>query len=149
VRNLRHQGESRNTSEIAPSREPTNLLVDTSVLIDVLRAQKQRRKYLAQAVREGHTLVTTALNVAELYAGMWEPEVRSTEALLAGLECIDVSGTIARLAGKLKRDWAQKGRTLTLADTIVAATAIERNCPLLTNNRRDFPMPKINLLSIP
>lgn len=125
------------------------LLVDTSVLIDVLRAQKQRRAYLAQAVREGHTLATTALNVAELYAGIREPEVRSTEALLAGLECIDVTGSIARLAGKLKRDWAQKGRTLTLADAIVAATAMERNCPLLTDNRRDFPMPEINLLSIP
>jgi predicted nucleic acid-binding protein len=125
------------------------LILDTSVLIDVLRAQKHRREYLAQAVRDGHTLATTALNVAELYAGMREPEVKSTGALLEGLECIDVSVSIARLAGRLKREWAQRGRTLTLADTIIAASAIEQNCPLLTDNRRDFPMPEIELRSIP
>ncbi len=45
------------------------LLLDASVLIDVLRFRNQRREWLAELVRGGHTLSTTTLNIAELYEG--------------------------------------------------------------------------------
>jgi predicted nucleic acid-binding protein len=45
--------------------------------------------------------------------------------------------------------WARKGHTLSLADAIVAAIAIERGCALLTDNRRDFPMPEVQLYPLP
>jgi hypothetical protein len=50
----------------------TPLLLDTSVL----RLHHGRRELLAELARDGHTLATTALNVAELYAGM-PPEEES------------------------------------------------------------------------
>jgi predicted nucleic acid-binding protein len=53
------------------------------------------------------------------------------------------------LAGKLKSHWAKRGRTLTLADTVIAAIAIEERCALLTDNRKDFPMPELQLYSLP
>ena len=125
------------------------LLLDTSVLIDVLRLRKQRREWLAQLVRDGHTLSTTTLNIAELYAGMRPGEEAKTEALLAGLEAYELNGAAASLAGKLKGVWAHKGRTLTLSDAIVAATAIERGCALVTDSRKDFPMPEVQLYPLP
>jgi tRNA(fMet)-specific endonuclease VapC len=125
------------------------LLLDTSILIDVLRLTNQRSSWLAELVRGGHTLATTTLNIAELYAGMRPAEEVRTEALLSGLELHELSGTAARLAGRLKNTWARKGRTLTLADMIVAAIAIERGCALLTDNRRDFPMPEVELYPLP
>ncbi len=125
------------------------LLLDTSVLIDVLRLRNQRREWLAELVRDGHTLSTTTLNIAEIYAGMRPAEEARTEALLAGLELYELSALSARLAGKLKNEWARKGRTLTLADTIVAAIAIERRCSLLTDNRKDFPMPEVEFCPLP
>ena len=125
------------------------LLLDTSVLIDVLRLRNQRREWLAQLVRDGHTLSTTTLNIAELYAGMHAGEEASTEAFLAGLEAYKLNGPDARFAGKLKRVWARKGRTVSLADAIVAATAIERGCALATDNRKDFPMPEVQLYPLP
>jgi predicted nucleic acid-binding protein len=72
-------------------------------------------------------------------------EETKTEALLSGLELYELTGSSARLAGKLQNTWARKGHTLTLADTIVAAIAIERGCALLTDNRKDFPMPEVRL----
>jgi len=42
------------------------LLLDTSVLIDVLRARNNRSEQLAELVRAGHTLATTAVSIAEL-----------------------------------------------------------------------------------
>jgi predicted nucleic acid-binding protein len=125
------------------------LLLDTSILIDVLRLRNRRREWLAQLVRDGHTLSTTTLNIAELYAGMRSGEEAKTEALLAGLEAYELNGSEARLAGKLKSAWAGKGRTLTLDDAIVAAIAIERGCALLTDNRKDFPMPELQLYPLP
>lgn len=125
------------------------LLLDTSVLIDVLRRRNQRREFLAELVRTGHTLTTTTLNIAELYAGVRPGEEQTTEAFLGGLELYELSGSSARQAGKLKSTWARKGRTLTLADTIVAASAIEHGCALLTDNRKDFPMPEVLVYPLP
>lgn len=125
------------------------LLLDTSVLIDVLRQRNQRRQWLAHLVQSGHTLSTTTLNIAEVYAGMRPPEEARTEALLSCLELYELNGSSARLAGKMKNIWAKKGRTVTLSDTIVAAIAIERGCALLTDNRKDFPMPEVQLYPLP
>jgi predicted nucleic acid-binding protein len=119
------------------------LLLDTSVLIDVLRHRRGRRELLAELVRGGHVLATTALNVAEVYAGMRSEEEEQTQTFLNALDCYELTGNAGRLAGTLKNKWAQKGRTLTLADTIVAAIALERRCTLITDNRKDFPMPEL------
>jgi predicted nucleic acid-binding protein len=35
---------------------------------------------------------------------------------------------------------AKKGRTLVLADMIIAAIGLEHGCSLMTDNRKDFPM---------
>jgi predicted nucleic acid-binding protein len=125
------------------------ILLDTSVLIDVLRRRNQRREALVELVRAHQSLATTNLNIAELYAGMRPGEEAVTEALLTNLECFALTGTSARLAGKLKSHWAKRGRTLTLADTVIAAIAIEERCALLTDNRKDFPMPELQLYSLP
>ena len=125
------------------------LLLDTSILIDVLRLRNQRNEWLAELVRGGHTFSTTTLNIAEIYAGMRPAEEGRTEALLSGLKSYELTGTSARLAGRLKHTWARKGHTLTLADMIVAAIAIERGCALLTDNRKDFPMSEVQLYPLP
>jgi predicted nucleic acid-binding protein len=125
------------------------LLLDTSVLIDVLRGREDTRVLLARLVREGHFLSTTVQNIAELYAGMLSGEEPKTEQFLGGLECFDLSAAEARLAGRLKNSWQKKGRTLTLSGTIIAAVAIEHRCVLMTDNRKDFPMPEISLYPLP
>jgi len=125
------------------------LLLDTSVLIDALRLRRRRRELLAELVQAGHTLATTALNIAEIYAGMRPNEEQRTEALLGALDSYDLTGTSARRAGALKQQWARKGRTLALADMIVAAIALERSCTLMTDNRKHFPMEELDKFDLP
>jgi predicted nucleic acid-binding protein len=125
------------------------LLLDTSVLIDALRRTRRRRELLAELVRAGHTLATSALNIAEVHAGMRPEEEARTETFLGALECYEIAGSTGRLAGRLKREWGKKGRTLTLADTIIAAITMERQCFLVTDNRKDFPMPELDHYLIP
>ena len=125
------------------------LLLDTSVLIDALRLRRGRRELLAELVRSGHSLATSALNIAEVFAGMRSEEEASTRRFLDALECYDVTHASAELAGRLRRDWARKGRTLTLTDTLIAAAALKNDCLLATDNRKDFPMPELELYSLP
>jgi len=125
------------------------LLLDTSVLIDTLRHRRGRRELLARLARDGHTLTTSALNVAEVFAGMRPNEERATETFLRALECYELTGAAARVAGAMKRNWGGKGRTLTLADTMIAAVALEHDCVLMTDNRKDFPMPELDVYSLP
>jgi predicted nucleic acid-binding protein len=125
------------------------LLLDTSVLIDALRARRNRRAWLAELVRAGHSLETSALNIAEVYAGMRPEEENATKEFLGALRTHTISVSAAEAAGRLKNQWSRKGRTLTLADTIIAATAIEQGCELVTDNRKDFPMPGLRLYELP
>ncbi len=120
------------------------LLLDTTVLLDVLRARQNRRSLLAELVAGGHVLATAAINIGEVYAGMRRGEESRTEAFLSSLECYPLTAAIARRAGSLKSAWAQKGRTLSLADMMVAATTLEHGLALMTDNRKDFPLPELN-----
>jgi predicted nucleic acid-binding protein len=125
------------------------LLLDTTVLLDVLRARQNRRLLLADVVAAGHLLATSAINIGEVYAGMRHGEEDRTEGFLSSLVCYPMTASIARRAGSLKSAWAQKGRTLALADMMVAATALEHGLALMTDNRKDFPLPELNFYRLP
>lgn len=83
-------------------------------------------------------LGTAAINIAEVYAGMRAGEEAKTESLLSNLECYPLTAAVARRAGTLKYESARRGQTLSLADMIVAATALENDLVLVTDNRKDF-----------
>jgi len=116
------------------------VLLDSTDLIDALRARAGRLALLRDAVSAGHLLATSVVNVGEVYSGMRIGEEVRTEALLSNIECYPVTMEIARRAGELRNLWARKGRTLTLDDMIVAATALTHGAVLMTNNRKDFPV---------
>ena len=125
------------------------VLLDTTVLIDVLRSRNKRRPLLAAMVTGGHILATAAINIAEVYAGMRPGEKGNTEAFIASLDCYPMTGAIARRAGSLKSAHARKGQTLSLADMLVAATALEHGLWLMTDNRKDYPLPELKFHPLP
>ncbi len=47
----------------------------------------------------------------------------------------------------MKQAWARKGRTLALTDMLIAATALEHELTLITDNHKDFPMPELLLFT--
>jgi predicted nucleic acid-binding protein len=125
------------------------ILLDTTILIDVLRARQHRRALLADLVAAGHILATATINIGEVYAGMRSAEAAKTDAFLSSLDSYPLTVAVARRAGSIKNQWALKGRTLTLADMIVAATALEHGLTLMTDNRKDFPLPELKFHSLP
>jgi predicted nucleic acid-binding protein len=113
-------------------------LLDTNVLIQVLRGRDAHS--LESLVEQGHLLASCAVTVAEIYAGMNPKEETPTRAFVESLEYLPITLHIAEQAGLLKRDYARRGRTLSIADAMIAAVALANNCTLITGNARDFPM---------
>src|SRR4030095_987348 len=94
-------------------------LLDTSVIIDALNGKRDRKALLAELIRKGDMLGCCAVNVTEVYAGMRPHEANLTEEFLNSLEYYDITRQIARQAGLLKREWARKGKTLSLGDVTI------------------------------
>ena len=124
-------------------------LLDTSVIIDALLGKRGRAVLLQELLRQGHLLACCPINVAEIYAGMRPKEEALTTEFLRSLHYYEISWEVARKAGLLKGDYARRGLTLTLADVMIAATALTYQVPLLTDNVRHFPMQDLELYPLP
>jgi predicted nucleic acid-binding protein len=114
------------------------VLLDSTFLVDVLRRKPAGVALLQQVLSAGHQVRTSAINVAEIYAGMRESEAARTAELLSGIPAYDVTPVLAERAGRLKYASARKGITHELDDMIVAATALEYGLLLISDNRKDF-----------
>jgi len=125
------------------------ILLDTAVLIDALRNRNQRRTLLEQLVLSGKTLATSAISIAEVYGGLRPGEEADTKRHLANLEWLPVSPSIAEKAGLMKAALSRQGRTHSLTDMIVAATAMECGCALATDNQKHFQIPGLTLFPMP
>jgi predicted nucleic acid-binding protein len=123
----------------------TVFLPDTNVLIDALNGRRDRKKLLHGLVAQGHALACCAITIAELYAGLHPSEVVPAEEFVSVMVWTEISFSVARKAGELKYEWARKGKTLVLADTLIAATALHYGLTLITENRKDFPMPDLTI----
>src|SRR4029450_12155454 len=124
-------------------------LLDTSVIIDALNGKRDRKALLAELIRKGDMLGCCAVNVTEVYAGMRPHEANLTEEFLNSLEYYDITRQIARQAGLLKREWARKGKTLSLGDVTIAAVATVNKLALATDNVKHYPMQEIEIYQLP
>jgi predicted nucleic acid-binding protein len=127
----------------------TRFLLDTTFIIDVLNDQRKRLAVMKDLIAQRHELACCAINVAEVYAGMRQPETEKTEALLKSLEYVPISWEASKLAGELRQEWARKGKTFLLADMIIAAVCLTGALTLVTDNRKDFAMPGLTLHPLP
>jgi len=124
-------------------------LLDTSVIIDALNRKHGRWELLSALAEAGEMLACSVVTLTEIYAGVRPREVALTEHFLDALEHYEVDARLARYAGWLKNDWAKRGRTLGVVDVLIAATALAHGLVVMTDNRKDFPMPDLELYPLP
>lgn len=120
-------------------------LLDTDIAIDFLRKREYARKLLERWSEEG-LLTVSALTHLEIYQGMKAGEEKATNAFLDGLITIAVDVPIARRAGRMMSELRITGVTIGIADAIIAASALQLNTPLLTNNVEHYPFTGLNVI---
>jgi predicted nucleic acid-binding protein len=127
----------------------TRFLLDTSFIIDVLNNRRHRDAVMRELIANRHELGCCAINVTEIYNGLRESEREKTEGLLRSLELVPISFEAGRLAGELLQAGKQQGKTYSVPDMIIAAVCITEDLTLITDNKKDFVMPKLKLRPLP
>ena len=118
----------------------SSLLLDTDILINLLRGNAAARDFIEESLEENE-LLCSVISVAEIWAGMRPKEEKATRGLVDSLKIIDVSRDVAEKAGTFKG--AAKGHSLELDDCLIAATAFCTGTTLATGNGKHYPMKDI------
>ena len=117
------------------------VLLDTTVLIDLLRGRSGALARLRALRRTGDRPYVCAINVEEVERGIrGEREGDAVTRLFDGLDSAPLGRTEGSQAGRWRRQFAEGGLTLSQADCLVAAAALGIGGRLATGNPKDFPM---------
>ena len=119
------------------------VLLDTTVVIDLLRGRAGALRRLTDLRVSGDSPWVCAINVEETVRGLMPSEREAARALFGGLRLIALTDAEGWRAGEWRRAYASRGRTLAQADCLVAAAAVTIGARLATGNPRDFPMAEL------
>jgi len=120
------------------------LLLDTTVLIDVLRGRPAAER--VRALRDtGQTPWICAVNAEEVLRGARSTEERIMTRFLGGMRLARLELIEGERAGRWRREYAARGVTLSQADCLIAAAAIGVGARLATGNPKHFPMPELEI----
>lgn len=111
------------------------ILIDTDVIIDVLRNVKKIIKLLEKLI-EGNELYISGITEGELFSGRDLEDKRKEEIVLIFLSKfrkVNPTNEILQLAGEFRRKY-----DVSLLDCIIAATAYKIEAKILTKNLKDF-----------
>ena len=117
------------------------ILLDTTVVIDLLRGRSGAVRRLRALREAGDSPCVCAINVEETVRGLRPAESEPASRLFRGLHVIPLGEPEGRRAGEWRREHAARGHTLAQADCLVAAAALSIGGRLATANMKDFPMP--------
>lgn len=122
-----------------------SVLLDTTVLIDVLRGRPRTVERLIALHRHGDVPFTTPINVEEIHRGLRATEGAGASLLFDGLRIAPIGRPEGVQAGDWRRDHASAGVTLAQADCLIAAVAVSLGVPLATGNPKHFPMRELRV----
>jgi predicted nucleic acid-binding protein len=114
-----------------------SVVLDTSVLIDHLRAVKPATDYLASLEERPSC---SEISRIEVLQGLRSAERKAAERLFGLFDWVPVTETVARRAGELGRRWRRSHPGIGVADLAVAATAEQIAATVATRNLKHFPM---------
>lgn len=116
-------------------------VVDTDVIVDMLRGSEQAREQLRRA-GEGRILATTAYNILELYRGAYlkarPEEIEKLNKFAETLVHLPLTSSSAKKAAGLIVALARQGIPLEHPDVIIAAITMEHGAVLLSGNKKHF-----------
>jgi predicted nucleic acid-binding protein len=105
-----------------------NIFIDTSICVDVLRTNGSEKSVeLFESLQDRNEGYVSVITVAELSAGAHlsprADAVEKTEALLAYVDVIELTETIAFEGGKIFTALSNAGKKIEFNDCLIAATA--------------------------
>lgn len=123
--------------------ETIKTIIDTDLLIDLLRNQKEAIIFITNLEKKNCVLATTAINIFELHLGAHKSEeseknLQAINILVSRLSVLSLTSKAAQKAGHVYAQLERKGQPIGLRDTLIAAIALTRECSVATRNREHF-----------
>ncbi|SRR5712692_7614945 len=121
------------------------MILDSDVLIEILRSNPQTSRWVAAQASIGETLRYSPVSRAEIGAGVRRGEEEGVAALFAGLDAVTIDVATGELAGERLRRY-RLSHALELGDALIGASAVQHGERLATFNRRHYPgIPQLTL----
>ncbi len=112
-------------------------LVDTDILIDVTRGMESSIRSLQTYAERSEPAISVVTQLELLIGSRDKAELQKIERFIARFEVLWIDPLISSQSVNLIRQY-RLSHGLLLADSLIAATALTLNLPLLTKNQRDF-----------
>jgi len=135
--------------------ETTRIIIDTDVLVDLLRNVARVVDSISEMERKGCLLATTTVNAFELLYGAYKSKNRqknltSTKTLLGRLVILKMGVASAQNAGRIYAELEQEGQPIGLRDAMIGSIALTKGYGLATRNTEHFKkITGLNLIPIP
>ncbi len=121
---------------------PGNALLDTDILSALMRQHPQvlsrAKEYLSARDRLTISIITQYEILRGLKARRATSQLSRFGKFCESLEIIELSTPIVIRAAEIYADLHRRGRLIGDADILIAATAIENNLTLVSNNQTHF-----------
>jgi tRNA(fMet)-specific endonuclease VapC len=123
--------------------ETIKTIIDTDILIDLLRNQQQTAAFIVELEKNNYILATTTINIFELHHGAHksqesEKNLQAINTLVSRLSILALTSKAAQKAGNIYAQLEQQGQPIGLRDTFIAAIAITREYSVTTRNQAHF-----------
>jgi predicted nucleic acid-binding protein len=128
----------------SPTPSLTGVLLDSDVIIDVLRGRAETVAELGRLAVTGIPTYTCAVSVAEIFVGVRAGEEARTDAFFEARGDIVIDAATGRRAGTYLARYASS-HGLEIADALIAAAAATAGLHLWTRNVRHYPMDDLRL----
>jgi len=117
------------------------ICLDTDILIDFLRGERKIVDTI-KTLEEEHELLTTSINIFELYYGAHktgkDKNVRAVDELTGRLEILKLTERSAKISGKILAELESEGKVIDFRDILIAGIAMENDVTLFTRNKKHF-----------
>lgn len=120
-------------------------LPDTNIFIGAAKGYLPEANFLGKAIKKGQIMISPIV-VGEFLTNANAEEEQSFEELISRFDISPIDIEVARTASRYRKNSLKSTRTH-LLDCFLAAQAKCHNLILVTNNKSDFPMKDIKIIS--
>lgn len=122
-----------------------SVLLDTDVVIHLLRKQENSVKTLLALKQRDASFYVCPIVVAEIYVGAFAKEYTQIETFLSFCISLSIDDEVGKIAGLYANQYRKSHHKISLEDYLIAACANKYRLCLWTNNRKHYPMTDIQL----
>ncbi len=123
-------------------------LLDTTVLIDVSHHVEPVSSQVREWLDGPDEVGVCDVNVAEFFSGLKSDERSFWQPFIYELRYWPIAREVAVQAGVYRYSLGREGRTISVPDALVAAAAFHVGATLVTNNVKDYPMPRLTVFRL-